>query len=166
MHYFAYGSNMSLARIASRLPGVRRVGAGWIPGYRLVFHKAGERDGSAKCDAFFSGDPTHRVYGAVYLLDDGEKILLDAIEGVGNGYDCIRSDVFLEDGRTVNASFYAATCIDPSLLPFTWYREHVLRGALENGLPEWYIREIRNVPAVDDPDPCRAAKELAIYLRA
>ena len=163
MNYFAYGSNMSLARLSARIPSVRRIGVGSLTGYKLIFHKAGESDGSAKCDAFLTGDPSHEVLGVVYGIDPDDKHRLDIIEGVGYGYENRRVTVRLGDGSVVPAWVYCATSINTSLLPFDWYREHVVRGALENGLPDHYVSRIRAVEALSDPDPERAARELSIY---
>lgn len=156
---------MSLARLSARIPSVVRTGVASLPGYTLVFHKAGERDGSAKCDAFFTDDPSHEVLGVVYGIDPDDKRRLDIIEGVGYGYENRLVAVRLLDGGIVSAWVYCATAIDSSLLPFDWYREHVVRGAIENGLPDHYISLIRAVPAMSDPDPERAARELSIYAR-
>jgi len=163
LNYFAYGSNMSLARLSARIPSVRRTCVGSLAGYKLVFHKAGESDGSAKCDAFFTGDPSHELLGVVYRIDPDEKHRLDIIEGVGYGYEnrCVK--IRLGDGSVVSAWVYCATVINPSLLPFDWYREHVVRGALENGLPDHYVSRIRAVEAKSDPDRERASRELSIY---
>lgn len=165
MHYFAYGSNMSTARLCSRIPSAVRVGVGRLFGYRLAFHKAGERDGSAKCDAFLTGDPDHEVLGVVYRLQPDEKGVLDAIEGVGHGYENRLVELTMMDGSRISAWVYCATAIDRALKPFDWYREHVVRGALENRLPGEYIALIEAVEAVPDPDPRRAERELSIYRR-
>ncbi len=163
MNYFAYGSNMSLARLSARIPSVRRIGVGSLAGYTLVFHKAGEKDGSAKCDAFFTGDPSHEVLGVVYGIDPDEKHRLDIIEGVGYGYENRFVTVRLGDGSLLRAWVYCATSIDTALLPFDWYREHVVRGAIENGLPDRYVAMIRAVQVMTDPDRERSARELSIY---
>jgi hypothetical protein len=165
MNYFAYGSNMSLARLSARIPSVRKLGVGAVSGYRLMFHKAGERDGSAKCDAFFTGDPSHEVMGVVYEMDAGEKDRLDAIEGVGFGYENRLVEVRMSEGVVVTAWLYCATIIDSSMKPFDWYLEHVVRGAQENSLPPDYIGGILAVEAVSDPDTERASRERSIHGR-
>lgn len=156
---------MCMARLSARAPSARRVGTGVLQGYRLAFHKAGERDGSAKCDASFTGDGSHRVIGVVYELEPRDKEKLDRIEGVGFGYESKVLEVEMKDGVRIRASVYLATVIDASLKPYSWYLEHVIRGALENGLPPWYIASIREVGAVEDPDPLRSSRELSIYPR-
>lgn len=49
--YFAYGSNMSSARLRARVPSCRPIGIAFLPGHELRFHKR-SKDGSGKCDAF------------------------------------------------------------------------------------------------------------------
>jgi hypothetical protein len=44
-----------------------------------------------------------------------------------------------------------------------WYKEHVIRGAIENELPEEYIKVIDTVDTITDPDIERHDKELSIY---
>jgi hypothetical protein len=58
---------------------------------------------------------------------------------------------------------YFATNIDPSRRPYTWYKNHVLMGAKEHGLPEEFISKIEAVIADDDPDLVRSERESSIY---
>jgi hypothetical protein len=55
--------------------------------------------------------------------------------------------------------------IEKSLLPFSWYKYHVLHGAMENNLPPDYISFIDSFNSVTDPDKENAADELSIYLK-
>ncbi len=48
-------------------------------------------------------------------------------------------------------------------LPLTWYKEHVLRGAIEHQLPKSIITVIEMSKAVEDEDYERATRERAIY---
>ena len=41
MHYFAYGSNMSVARLRMRTPSARKVGLFRLASHDLRFHKRG-----------------------------------------------------------------------------------------------------------------------------
>jgi len=163
MLYFAYGSNMSLARLCQRVPSALRIGCGWLEGHRLRFHKVGLRDGSAKCDAHPTGLPHERVWGVLYRIDPRERQALDRAEGVGMGYRVEWVDVNREAGEPLRAFTYRATRIDERLLPFRWYRQHVLIGARENGLPRSYIEAIAAVAVQEDPDPERQRRELAIH---
>jgi hypothetical protein len=162
LFYFAYGSNMSVNRLRARVPSAEPLGVSRLDQHRLSFHKIG-RDGSAKCDACFTGYAEHHVLGILYHIDHAEKAFLDQVEGLGKGYEVKEVDLLHPHGHEVTAFTYYATHIDPELSPFHWYREHVLRGAEEFGLPEAYIDLIRSVNCIDDEDISRLRRELSIY---
>ncbi|MCP5429669.1 MAG: gamma-glutamylcyclotransferase [Chromatiaceae bacterium] len=162
MYYFAYGSNMSCRRLQQRVPSARVVATGILHGHRLAFHKSG-RDGSAKCDAAQSRQADDCVFGVVYQIDPSHKSRLDAAEGLGNGYEEKTITVYRAGAAALTAFTYCATHIDPGLKPFAWYHEHVLRGASEHGLPAAYVAAIVAVESIEDPDPQRQSRELAIY---
>jgi hypothetical protein len=130
----------------------------------LRFHKVG-RDGSGKCDAFFTGDPRHAVIGVLFHLEPRDKCILDRIEGLGMGYDDKPVRLRLERGEEVDAFTYVATRLDHRLLPFSWYRDHVLAGARDAALPGAYLDRIRSVPTLRDPDRRRRAREMAVHRR-
>lgn len=158
---FTYGSNMSHRRLQARVPSARFVAVAELPAHRLRFHKSAG-DGSAKCDAEESGNPDDRVIGVVYEIDDGEKPDLDRHEALGFGYE--EKQVELASGRDqIQAWMYYATRINNALKPFHWYKDHVLIGARENGLPVEYIAQIEAVESIDDPKPERHGRELSIY---
>ena len=46
-----------------------------------------------------------------------------------------------------------------SLVPYTWYKDFVISGAREHGLPREYIRILESQDADADPDPDREQKE-------
>jgi len=160
--YFAYGSNMSTPRLVSRVASARAVAAACLPAHALRFHKQG-RDGSAKCDAYRTGLASDAVHGVVFRIAAAEKPLLDEQEGLGNGYGEKTVIVTGARGESYRAFTYYATRIDPCLRPYHWYREHVIRGAIEHRLRDGYIAAIRDIVSVDDPVPGKHDSELAIY---
>lgn len=163
MHYFAYGSNMSLARLRGRVPGAQPLGCFTLKAHDLRFHKSG-KDGSAKCDAYFTPGTADSIYGVVFRIDPAEKPYLDAAEGLGRGYD--QKDVTVVDrhGLSVNAITYFATRIDTNLRPYSWYVNHVLIGAREASLPLEYIEaKIASVQSIEDSDQARDAAQRAIH---
>lgn len=160
--YFAYGSNMSSRRLAARISSARKLGVASLDHHALRFHKAG-RDGSAKCDAHATGDPSDEVIGVVYEISDADRLVLDGFEGRGKGYEVKTVSVSLADGRRVEAITYYATDVDAGLRPFHWYKTHVVNGAMEHGLPHAYLEAIHAEQAVDDPNHIRHAAEMAIY---
>jgi len=93
------------------------------------------------------------LYLAIYQIDDADKSKLDAVEGVGNGYD---------DGTISVAEFgkcftYFATKshMDDTLQPYDWYKQIVLLGCKKLRLPSDYISEIDAIVATQDPCPSR-----------
>ncbi|MES1950748.1 hypothetical protein S4A8_07815 [Salinisphaera sp. S4-8] len=155
MFYFAYGSNMLIARLAERVPSVRPVGRVWLTGHQLHFHLNGS-DESGKCNVLHTGDADDVVHGALYELDAARLDRLHAAEGAPYAF------VELEVG-TPTGSVHAATYrgrpeyLDDALVPFDWYRDFVTFGAREHGLPADYVARLEAVPTWHDPDTDRAA---------
>jgi gamma-glutamylcyclotransferase len=162
MLYFAYGSNMSVRRMQRRVRSACALDTAALRGHRLAFHKVG-RDGSAKCDVVPSTRSDELVHGVLYRMALRHKIDLDEHEGLGRGYAEKRVVVIAADGMLYEAFLYYATHVDRTLRPFDWYREHVLRGAREHGLPSDYIARIQAVETSEDPDTGRHRIEMAIY---
>jgi len=162
MLYFSYGSNMSIKRIQQRIPLATFVSIATLPGHNLLFHKVGQ-DSSAKCDAHETGQPGDAVIGVVFEISQSEKRCLDQFEGLGHGYKDKTVQLIGTDGLSLQATTYYATKINTSLKPFHWYKNHVVRGAAENGLPEDYIQAIINVESIADPKPDRHERETLIY---
>jgi hypothetical protein len=165
MLYLAYGSNLHPYRLAERVPSARRVRIATLGGYRLMFRKRG-RDGSAKCDLVRTGDPADLAYGALYRIAAAEKPLLDACEGLGNGYHDPALEVRCGDGPIRCFTYLAQEGhIADGLRPFHWYKHLVLAGARYHGLPAPYIEHIRAVPSCEDPDEARRALHAGLVHR-
>jgi hypothetical protein len=145
--YFAYGSNMSTPRLRERARSRRPIGIAALPRHQLRFHKR-RKDGAAKCDAFRTEDPADVVHGVLFEIANDDKAALDRAEGLGHGYSDEEIEVIREDGEIVRCRAYIASpeAIDASLRPTAEYKQFVVDGAREHGLPEDYIaRFITNV---------------------
>ena len=118
-----------------------------------MYHKR-SIDGSAKADAFHTGDHSDRVWGVVLEISRNEKPWLDRHEFLGVGYDEETVDVRLEDRSTLSARIYVARrdAIDPTLQPYSWYHDFVIRGAQQHGLPHEYVSFLREFNPIRDPD--------------
>ena len=93
---------------------------------------------------------------AVYEISLADKQQLDMIEGVGKGYACITVDV---PGFSQCTTYIAEDSHrDPDARPYDWYREIVLLGCRELGLPREYILRIEAVRTIRDPDHTRRKK--------
>jgi gamma-glutamylcyclotransferase len=165
MFYFAYGSNMSVKRLHTRVPSAIEVGVGTLTNHTLRFHKRSFKDGSAKCDVMDTSNPGDVVYGVIYNIDVAQIAILDRLEGLGYGYEQKSVLIETQGSKSLQAfTYYAAPlAIDSSLKPFDWYKQHVLIGAREHDLPSEYIRAITAIESIADPDLDRQANELAIY---
>lgn len=156
---FAYGSNMLSARIQERCPSAQAVRVARLPGFELAWHKR-STDGSGKCDVV-ARTPGSAVFGVVYAVPRSEKAGLDRAEGLGAGYDERAASVWLQD-NPMDVVLYVATDTDAALRPYTWYRELVVAGAREHGLPYDYLRILHTAAAIEDPDRERHTRKLAL----
>jgi gamma-glutamylcyclotransferase len=161
--YFAFGSNLASHRLLQRLPKARLSGVARLKEYRLSFRKsdAGE---SGKCDIEFTANPTDIVIGVIYQISDDDRLILDQFEGLGWAYDSKQVEVTTNSEETLSAFTYTALDIDTSMTPYHWYKEHVLRGAVEHDFPPQYIQFIKSIKSKADPDQQRSERELSIYL--
>jgi hypothetical protein len=160
--YFAYGSNMSTARLRKRVPSCKPLGIATLPGHALRFHKR-SMDKSGKCNAFASGND-NSVIGVLFSFDPAERAKLDEAEGVGRGYERAMVTVINEKGHRRKVLTYLASpdYIDDSLKPYGWYKDFVLAGGGEHGLPPNYIAEyIQSVETIEDPNKTRDKKQRA-----
>jgi len=158
--YFAYGSNMSTARLRQRMPSCKPIGIATLHGHSLRFHKR-SRDKSGKCNAA-PGNADDAVIGVLFSFDPAERAGLDRVEGVGHGYEHALVTVTNEKGRRRKVLTYLASpdYIDDNLKPYSWYKEFVLAGAKEHGLPPDYVAEcIESVAAIEDPDRAREIEQ-------
>lgn len=155
IHYLAYGSNLHPLRLAARVPSANVLGVVEIPGFLLAFHKRSS-DGSGKCLLYTEQGQHHRAYGVLYEFDTRDKAGLDVLEGNGKGY---REQLvqFPLNGETYTPYLYVAqpTHIDPTLVPYHWYKNLVLAGARYHNFPANYIASIEATPSKSDPDAKR-----------
>ena len=161
MKYFAYGSNLLTRRLRDplRAPSAEARGIATVSGFTMRFHKVGT-DGSGKCTLIATGNDADVVHGVLYEFADSDVAGLDREEGVHlGGYTRCPVRVGLRDEDSAEAITYiaGAAYIDPACVPFDWYRDLVVAGAREHGLPAASIHALERTPAVPDPDAERAA---------
>ncbi|NNE38679.1 MAG: gamma-glutamylcyclotransferase [Gammaproteobacteria bacterium] len=160
--YFAYGSNMSMPRLTSRVPSARAITSAKLVGHNFTFHKI-SITGSGKCHIACTNNPDDIVWGIVFEILAIEKILLDEKEDLGRGYNVKQVSVSGKNGEIISAFTYYGLVLESSLKPFIWYKEHVLRGAEEHDLPPDYIKVIQAFKSIPDPDKKIHEHELSIY---
>lgn len=133
--YFAYGSNMSSARLVARVGGVVSLGAALLSEHRHRFSKLGT-DGTGKGNV----EPTARaaVHGALYLL---EREQLDQLVTFETGYRVVELDVWHRASTARAVTFVALRSVE-ALHPTQSYLEHYRRGMAEHGLPQDYVDDV------------------------
>ncbi len=149
IRYLAYGSNLHPLRLRERAPSAQLIGTASVYGWSLTFTKLGQ-DGSGKCTITEGGEA---FLGAVYEMSRDDKTALDAIEGLGKGYR--QHTVSVPDFGDCSTYVAAAGYIDDALLPFCWYRDLVLAGAMVHGFNEHYLARIRLLETRTDTDTTR-----------
>jgi hypothetical protein len=147
--YAAYGSNLHPLRLVRRVPSAKLIDTARVPGFDMRFHKRSV-DGSAKCGIVGAASEIHV---AVFEILLEERPLLDKVEGLGVGYDELQIDVpGVGDCWTYTPT---ESHIEPTLIPYTWYKAMVLLGCEFNGFPDRYTQKVREVAARRDPDEQR-----------
>ena len=143
-----------------RASSVERVGAATLPGYTISWGKRSV-DGSGKCTIAVSSTEA-MVHGVLYRLPADEKAELDLVEGLGTGYDEAMVWVETPAGPRAATTYVAApTHVDDGLEPYSWYRDLVVAGAVEAGMPDDYVRRLAKAGARPDPDSSREARNRA-----
>ena len=161
MLYFAYGSNLSIQRLHQRIDAAFLFQA-YLTHHDLRFHKVGQ-DGSAKCDVYETGLKEDRTYGVVYRVSLHQRSILDRYEGLGQGYDLKSVEVNNLNCEAISVQTYVATDIDPGMMPFCWYRHHVIHGATDFKLPFEYCRKLQQIQCVVDSNQKRHRLEMSVY---
>jgi len=136
--YFAYGSNLTWARMRERVPSSTLLGVACLERYTLTWDKPGA-DGSGKANIAPAAGSV--VWGVVYGLDPDEWLQLDAHEP---GYTRTRIEVVLAS-ESLSCATYCAPGAPDAQPPLTWYRDLVIGGARDHGLPEDYVRELARI---------------------
>jgi cation transport regulator ChaC len=144
--YFAYGSNLSRARMEERTGRIRQAVRCFLPDFRLAFNKRASKPGEIYANIIPSeGD---RVWGVTYLCGQGAMEKLDKCEGVSGGHYYRKSvEVIVDDGSIFSAIAYIAgeDFVIAESRPSDEYLNHILNGARKHELPEAYIEQIKSI---------------------
>ena len=137
-YYFAYGSNMNFAQMRTRCPQSRFVRRATLRGYSFVYDgfsksRKGAVANIIECEGGI-------VWGGVFEIDEDCLKKLDSCENYPNSYDRKHLDVQADSGDTFNAIAYFRIGRKPGK-PSSAYRQIVIQGARDCGLPEKYIEE-------------------------
>jgi gamma-glutamylcyclotransferase len=127
------------ARLSERVGRVPVLGPACIHGRRLECNKHG-RDGSGKANLVET--PGEMVWGVLYRLSSHQ---LDALDGFEGGYTRAELEVHAADA-THRAWTYVSLRLTEDPRPFDWYKQLMLTGAREHGLPDAWLARLRALP--------------------
>ncbi len=136
LFYFAYGSNMSLARMIERCGQDNFVdlGKAQLPGYSFYFYGRGH--------ANIRPMASQTIEGVLFQIKDSCLKSLDQVEGYPNTYQ--RQAVKINWKNTnVLAQAYIVEKDQTVGTPTVEYYQIVLSGAQEHNLSENYIQQIK-----------------------
>ncbi len=147
--YFAYGSNLSEARLHENCPSARLEAIARLPGYRLAFTRRSERWGGGVADV--RPEAGAEVRGIVWRIADPDGDALDRQEGVHATpprYRRIEVAVTNEAGAVLDCLAYQV--VEPQaehIAPSMAYLATMLRGGRAAGLPRAYLARIEAIAA-------------------
>ena len=147
--YFAYGSNLSEARLHENCPSARLEAIASLSGHRLAFTRRSARWGGGVAD--IRPDSGGEVWGVVWRIDAVDGAALDRQEGVHASpprYRRIEVAVTTPGGDVLDCLAYQV--VEPEaehVAPSAAYLGTMLRGARDAGLPESYAARIDAIAA-------------------
>ncbi|MBI3789487.1 MAG: gamma-glutamylcyclotransferase [Gemmatimonadetes bacterium] len=132
--YFAYGSNMDVAAMATRCPGARVVGPARLGSHGFLVNR--NHHGTVMPAA------GKAVHGLLWSITDDDQRALDEYEGVAIAlYRRHQVRVTLHDGREVEALTYMARNVEPTRTSGAYY-DQLLATARTLGFPPEYVAEL------------------------
>ena len=143
LDYFAFGSNLPLARLRERAPSARLRDVARLEGFRLTLDKRSS-DGSGKLN--LAPDAIACVWGVVFQLAATELASLDGFEP---GYARIAVALCLRGGGACEAQTYLCEQRAQGLRAAPWYKALILTGAREHQLPGDWIERLERLPVRD-----------------
>jgi gamma-glutamylcyclotransferase (GGCT)/AIG2-like uncharacterized protein YtfP len=142
LRYFAYGRNMAASAMELACPGHRYIGPAQLRDHRLAFTRRSLRTGTGVADAIEAAG--EHVWGALYELREDDVSALDEKEGNGWAYErrCVRVAGGVGPDL-LDALVYTVIEPDgPHIQPSPEYRDALLTGARERGLPSEYVKAL------------------------
>lgn len=162
--YFAYGSNMNLSQIRSRCSRPEAISAACLKDHRLVF--CGHSDVWDGGMETVEPAPGMDVWGVLFSLSNmnWERLDLwqDARMDGGGLYFHIPMIVEDMEGHEHYVRLYKKDVQKEPTKPSREYLDFIVQGAIENGLPRFYIdalKAITSKPALY-PVPMRGSYDL------
>lgn len=146
--YFAYGSNLSQTRLHLHAPSAHLVSIARLPEYRLAFSIESKRSWLGGVGDILPA-PGDEVWGALWVIAPEDSRHLDEQEGVFRdppAYRRISVEVSTPAGDVVRCrSYQVVTPHEAGFLPSPAYKDTIVTGARELGLPESYLARLEAI---------------------
>lgn len=162
--YFGYGSNLLKERLQILNPTAEFVSAGKLKDYKLDFNYSSTRwHGSPATITAAAGD---HLWGCVWRMSLKDLPNIDKQEGVADRiYRPIEVNVITYN---TDSSSETHQCRSYQLLrleevnpkPSPYYMDILIRGALQNNLPQDYIQKLRNIETNGYDGECKMYEEV------
>ena len=145
---FAYGSLLLQKEAENTAPGIKFKSRAVLRGYRLFFSHCSKGRKSGVADVIES--PGDLVWGVIYELDEAGRFELDRREGhkdtkQRSTYWRTKVTVFTDesaDSEALEVETYMVVNKSSTPHPASeYYKDIILRGAKERGLPDAYIHD-------------------------
>lgn len=135
MKYFAYGSNMNESRMSDRCPGAIPAGIAKLEDYKFALDSEG--------NATVLKSAGSHVWGFLWDISEEHKKNLDIKEGIHTG--AYRDSYILVEQDTIQteALIYISLREPNEGNRVPEYEDMVIQGAMQRGLPDCYIQELR-----------------------
>jgi hypothetical protein len=132
--YFAYGSNLNRAQMATRCPSARALGVARLNAHRFVITS----DGVANVISA----PQRSVLGVLWSCTSRDMVALDVFEGVAEGWYRRAWRPVSTGGAVHRAIVYVGRVTAPGA-PRPGYLDLTLMpGARDSCLPDWYVASL------------------------
>ncbi len=161
--YFAYGSNMLTERLQARCPSAKFAGVAYICGYELRFSKR-SIDGSGKATIVESKGSSEKLYGALFEIDSNDLSALDEAEGKGYTRENNFCVFDINNDQKIMTTTYIAEKEEAGLLPYDWYKDLIITGAKQSGLPQGYISQLEKIKSKKDLSAKRESRLAALNI--
>jgi gamma-glutamylcyclotransferase len=152
-----------------RCPGAISFGIAVLYQYVFSFNKKSKESiGSGKGNITFTGNPSDEVWGVVFEIPKNEEHALDIAEGFNIGHYSKEEIKVISEKQEFEVIAYIANSkfIDNAEVPFDWYKNHCIKGAIEFNLPIEYTDFLQSFGSKKDTDTKKSDKEFSIYQNA
>lgn len=143
--YFSYGSNMNLKQMSERCPDSKKIGIGFMNDAEICFPSFYESWNGGV--AGFKKSLGQKMWGVLFELTPSDLEKLRVFEGYVHGreshlnaYNEVQVTIDVE-GENVECMTYEVF-VTGNFRPSLRYLQTIIRGAVDNNLPEEYIESL------------------------